>query len=64
MSVADVDKIMTDGMGMRYAFIGPFETCHLNAEGMLCSLWLRLCKLEGEYIFIQLLECARLFRNG
>ena len=33
MSVEDVDKIFTDGLGMRYAFIGPFETIHLNAEG-------------------------------
>ena len=24
---------MSDGLGMRYAFIGPFETAHLNAEG-------------------------------
>ena len=34
MSVEDVDKIFTDGLGMRYAFIGPFETIHLNAEGV------------------------------
>nr|XP_039259627.1 lambda-crystallin homolog [Styela clava] len=33
MTTEDVDKVMTAGMGMRYAFIGPFETCHLNAEG-------------------------------
>ncbi|XP_030877445.1 lambda-crystallin-like [Leptonychotes weddellii] len=26
---------MSDGLGMRYAFIGPLETMHLNAEGML-----------------------------
>lgn len=38
MSVEDVDKVMTDGMGMRYAFIGPFETCHLNAEGKLSAV--------------------------
>lgn len=25
---------MSDGLGMRYAFIGPLETMHLNAEGM------------------------------
>jgi L-gulonate 3-dehydrogenase len=31
--VEDLDKVMTDGLGMRYAFIGPMETCHLNAEG-------------------------------
>jgi L-gulonate 3-dehydrogenase len=39
MSVEDLDKVMSDGLGMRYAFMGPFETCHLNAEGILdyCS---------------------------
>ena len=35
MSVEDVDKVMWAGLGMRYAFIGPFETMHLNAEGKL-----------------------------
>jgi len=34
ISVNDLDKVMSDGLGMRYAFMGPFETCHLNAEGM------------------------------
>ena len=24
---------MKDGMGMRYAFMGPMETIHLNADG-------------------------------
>jgi len=33
MSPNDVDKIFTSGLGMRYAFMGPFETIHLNAEG-------------------------------
>lgn len=33
MSPEDVDKIFTSGLGMRYAFMGPFETIHLNAEG-------------------------------
>ncbi|XP_006832119.1 PREDICTED: lambda-crystallin homolog [Chrysochloris asiatica] len=31
----DLDLVMSDGLGLRYAFIGPFETMHLNAEGML-----------------------------
>lgn len=35
MSVEDVDKVFTAGLGMRYAFIGPFQTIHLNAEGTL-----------------------------
>ncbi|XP_065451310.1 lambda-crystallin homolog isoform X1 [Chrysemys picta bellii] len=34
ISPADLDLVMSDGLGMRYAFIGPLETMHLNAEGM------------------------------
>lgn len=36
MSPSDLDLVMSDGLGMRYAFIGPLETMHLNAEGTLC----------------------------
>ncbi|KAK2715351.1 hypothetical protein QYM36_010089 [Artemia franciscana] len=35
LTVAEVDTVMTDGLGPRYAFMGPLETAHLNAEGML-----------------------------
>ncbi|XP_058465704.1 lambda-crystallin homolog [Malaya genurostris] len=35
LSVKDIDSVMSDGLGMRYAFLGPLETAHLNAEGML-----------------------------
>jgi len=31
--VKDVDTVMSEGLGMRYAFLGPLETAHLNAEG-------------------------------
>lgn len=34
MTPEDVDKVFTSGLGMRYAFMGPFETIHLNAEGV------------------------------
>ncbi|XP_072467790.1 lambda-crystallin homolog isoform X3 [Notamacropus eugenii] len=34
ISPTDVDIVMSEGLGMRYAFIGPLETMHLNAEGM------------------------------
>jgi hypothetical protein len=30
-SVADIDTVMKDGLGMRWAFMGPFETIDLNA---------------------------------
>ncbi|XP_058041326.1 lambda-crystallin homolog isoform X2 [Ahaetulla prasina] len=35
ISPDDLDLVMSDGLGMRYAFMGPLETMHLNAEGML-----------------------------
>ncbi|XP_042541371.1 lambda-crystallin homolog [Dipodomys spectabilis] len=35
VSPSDVDLVMSDGLGMRYAFIGPLETMHLNAEGVV-----------------------------
>jgi len=35
LSVKDIDIVMSEGLGMRYAFLGPLETAHLNAEGMV-----------------------------
>ncbi|WP_119272197.1 3-hydroxyacyl-CoA dehydrogenase [Taklimakanibacter deserti] len=32
-SPADIDKCLTDGLALRWAFIGPFETMDLNADG-------------------------------
>eukprot|EP00057_Strongylocentrotus_purpuratus_P022485 XP_011676959.1 PREDICTED: lambda-crystallin [Strongylocentrotus purpuratus] len=34
LSADDVDKVMSAGLGLRYAFLGPLEVMHLNAEGM------------------------------
>ncbi|CAG5107749.1 Similar to CRYL1: Lambda-crystallin homolog (Homo sapiens) [Cotesia congregata] len=34
ISVKDIDIVMSEGLGMRYAFLGAFEAAHLNAEGM------------------------------
>ncbi|KAG8331728.1 Crystallin, lambda 1 [Homalodisca vitripennis] len=34
LSVEDVDKVISEGLGMRYAFLGALEVAHLNAEGM------------------------------
>jgi L-gulonate 3-dehydrogenase len=32
-SVADLDSVMRDGLGLRWSFMGPFETIDLNAPG-------------------------------
>lgn len=34
ISPDDLDLVMSDGLGMRYAFMGPLETMHINAEGI------------------------------
>ncbi|OBS73993.1 hypothetical protein A6R68_15466, partial [Neotoma lepida] len=48
VSPNDLDLVMSDGLGMRYAFIGPLETMHLNAEGPYPSYssWC-LARVEG-----------------
>lgn len=34
LNAKDVDAVMSEGLGMRYAFLGAFEAAHLNAEGI------------------------------
>ena len=36
-SVDDVDKIVRDGLGLRWSFMGPFETADLNTQGGIGS---------------------------
>lgn len=37
ISVEDLDTVMKDGLGRRWAFIGPFETIDLNTRGGIAS---------------------------
>ncbi len=37
VSAADLDRTMKDGLGLRWSFIGPFETIDLNAPGGLAD---------------------------
>jgi 3-hydroxyacyl-CoA dehydrogenase len=36
-SVDDIDTVMRDGLGLRWNFIGPFETVDLNTRGGIAS---------------------------
>ena len=36
-SVEDIDKVMRDGLGLRWSVIGPFETVDLNTRGGIRS---------------------------
>lgn len=46
VSADDLDVVMRDGLGLRYAFIGPMETIHLNAMGLK-----KYCETYGETIY-------------
>ena len=46
VSAEDLDVVMRDGLGLRYAFIGPMETIHLNAMGTE-----KYCETYGETIY-------------
>ena len=41
-SVEDVDKTVSQGLGLRWAFMGPFETIDLNAPGGIADYAARL----------------------
>ncbi len=45
VSVEDLDKTMKDGLGMRWAFMGPFETIELNAPEGVADYFARYCGL-------------------
>ncbi|XP_045446393.1 lambda-crystallin homolog [Melitaea cinxia] len=44
--VQDIDKLISEGLGMYYAFLGPFEIAHLSSEGIVNYI-----KRYGETIF-------------
>jgi L-gulonate 3-dehydrogenase len=36
-SVEDIDRIVRDGLGMRWSIVGPFETADLNTQGGIAA---------------------------
>lgn len=48
-SAEDIDKTVRDGLGLRWSFMGPFETCELNAPGGIVDY----ARRYGEVIYQQ-----------
>jgi 3-hydroxyacyl-CoA dehydrogenase len=48
ISPADLDATVKDGLGLRWSFMGPFETIDLNAPGGLSDYCARYGALYGE----------------
>jgi 3-hydroxyacyl-CoA dehydrogenase len=42
----DIDRAVRDGLGLRWSFMGPFETIDLNAPGGICDY---VARYEGMY---------------
>jgi 3-hydroxyacyl-CoA dehydrogenase len=47
MSVEDVDACVKDGLGLRWSFMGPFETIDMNAPGGVADYAARFGGLMG-----------------
>ena len=47
VSAEDLDKTIRDGLGLRWAFMGPFETIELNAPGGIPDY----CARYGETLY-------------
>ena len=58
-SPEDIDTVLTDGLGMRYSILGPFEAIHLNANGAFCLYSLSGCAVMCMLILLWL--CLALF---
>lgn len=52
MSAEDADKVVSEGLGLRWAFLGPLEVMALNGDGTIATF---------EHIFD---ASERVFRNS
>src|SRR5206468_3491684 len=46
-SPEDIDRVLTQGLALRWAFIGPFEVGHLNSTGGLAGYFTGLAEAMG-----------------
>ena len=47
-SAEDIDKAVSEGLGLRWSFMGPFQTIHLNAPEGIAGYVKRYEKMYGE----------------
>jgi L-gulonate 3-dehydrogenase len=50
VSLADLDKTLADGLGLRWSFMGPFQTIELNALGGIPDYCARYAPFFRRYI--------------
>ena len=63
-SVEDIDKAISDGLGLRWSFMGPFQTIHLNAPEGIAGYVKRYEKMYKEMFNKPDIEWASVLKLG
>lgn len=63
-SAEDIDKAISDGLGLRWSFMGPFQTIHLNAPEGIAGYVKRYEKMYGEMFNKSDIEWSSIVKHG
>ena len=63
-SVEDIDKAISEGLGLRWSFMGPFQTIHLNAAEGIAGYVKRYEKMYKEMFNKPDIEWASVLKLG
>ena len=63
-SAEDIDKAISEGLGLRWSFMGPFQTIHLNAPEGIAGYVKRYEKMYGEMFNKSDIEWSSIVKNG
>ena len=63
-SAEDIDKAISEGLGLRWSFMGPFQTIHLNAPEGIAGYVKRYEKMYKEMFTKPDIEWASILKLG
>ena len=63
-SAEDIDKAISEGLGLRWSFMGPFQTIHLNAPEGIAGYVKRYEKMYKEMFNKPDIEWASVLKLG
>ena len=63
-SAEDIDKAISEGLGLRWSFMGPFQTIHLNAPEGIAGYVKRYEKMYGEMFNKSDIEWSSIVKHG
>ena len=63
-SAEDIDKAISEGLGLRWSFMGPFQTIHLNAPEGIAGYVKRYEKIYGEMFNKSDIEWSSIVKHG